>query len=349
MTHRTGLARGNLATLIAVAVVALALIVPAVALAATPSVTIVGPGYVSATPPPTAAAPAVNDSYVELYLQDNGWGTDLVRFSNDGGTTWSSSRTWGEYLDWYMYEDLPVTQALDGVHTVTAQFSSDDGATWGAAAAATTMIDEQVPVMTAPEGYWNSKRPYTLSARDQIGLSGVQRIWYRIDTGPLTEVTTQQPLGTGVPLTAKFMLDGVTGTPHTIDYMAQDYAGNYSGRYRALAGRAATRGIALMVYATSAYVIIDQTAPTVSARGGGSGWHRGAVAIGLSAKDSDAGVNRIEYSVTGARAKRHGPWTSGNSVVVTAHGRHKVWFRAIDNALPQGNASAPSFVVVKIK
>jgi hypothetical protein len=348
MSHGAYSRRGKVSLLI-VAMVALALLVPAVALAAgTPSVTIVGPAFVSQTPPPTAAAPAVNDSYVKLYLQDNGWGADQARFSNDGGTTWGGTTAWSEYLDWYLYQDLGVTLRLDGLHTLTAQFSNDDGATWGASAAATTMVDEQVPVVEAPEGYWNNHHPYRLSAHDQIGLSGVQDLWYRVDAGALVQTTAQAPLGTSTPLAASFALAGATGTAHTIDYIARDYAGNYSGRRLLANARAAVRRADIAVYATSAYVLIDRTRPTVKARGAGDRWHHGPVVVSFSASDSAAGVDRIEYSVTGIKAKKPGAWTTGNSVTVSQTGRHKVWFRAVDKAQPIGNASANKSVIVKI-
>lgn len=348
MSHGTFSRRGRMALLVA-GIVGLALLVPAVALAAsTPSVTIVGPGFMSQTPPPTAAVPAVDDSGVTLYLQDNGWGADQVRFSNDGGTTWGTAQTWSDYLYWYLYQDLAQTLRLDGPHTVTAQFSKDAGVTWGASASATTMVDEQIPVVVAPEGYWNNHYPYKLSARDQIGLSGVQNLWYRVDAGALTQSTSPAPLGTSDPLTASFDLPGATGTAHTIDYLAQDYAGNYSSRRLVSGARASARLADISIYATSAYVVIDQTPPTVKARGWDNAWHNRLVTVSFSAKDGDSGVDAIEYSVTGVRATRHAAWTTGATAVVTQPGRHKVWFRAIDRALPQGNASASKYVIVKI-
>jgi hypothetical protein len=349
MSHRLLSQRSSVALLVA-AVVALALLVPAVALAvSTPSVTIVGPGLTpTPTVSPTAAALAVHESYVDLHLQDNGWGADQVRFSNDGGVTWSDPQGWSPYPYWGLYYDLDVTQCLDGPRTLTAQFSKDGGATWEASATATTLVDTQMPVVRAPEGYWNNHYPYQLSAHDQIGLSGVESLWYRVDTGALEQLTAQEPLGTSSALTASVQLAGETGTAHSIDFLARDYAGNYSSR-NLLASTRAIRGINLSALPMSAYVIIDRTPPTVKVQGVGQRWRSGPVVLSFSAKDAAAGLDRIEYSITGFKAKKHASWTSGNSVVVNQLGRHKVWYRAVDQAQPEGNASAAKYVVVKIR
>ncbi len=351
MGHRDFPQSGRLALLVAT-VVALALLVPAVALAAgTPTVTIVGPGLTPTPTPtgsPTAAALAVHESYVDLYLQDNGWGADQVRFSNDGGATWSDPQGWNPYTYWGLYYDLDVTQCLDGPRTLTAQFSKDGGATWEASATATTLVDTQIPVVRAPEDYWNNHYPYKLSAHDQIGLSGVESLWYRVDAGALKQLTAQEPLGTSGPLNASVELAGETGTAHSIDFLARDYAGNYSSR-NLLASARALRGTNISALPMSAYVVIDRTPPAVKAHGVGQRWRSGPVVLSFSADDATAGLDRIEYSITSFKAKKHGSWTSGHSVVVTQLGRHKVWYRAIDQAQPQGNASAAKYVVVKIR
>jgi hypothetical protein len=354
MKQRTISGRGSVPLLAVVVAAALLLLLPALALAATPSVTIVGPEYITMTPPPTAAVPAVDDAWVTLYLQDNGSGADTFRLSNDAGGTWSTGyalTTEACVRGWYMYNGLTdATLTMDGDHTVWAQFSNDGGTTWGATASATTMIDQQPPVVTAPDGYWNSRYPYKLTAHDQIGLSGVQYLWYRVDASALTKVTNTSPLFTADPLTATFALPGETGTPHTIDFVAQDYAGNYSGYYLVASTRASrvTRSIRPIAYAYSVYVVVDKTAPKVKAMGAGKGWHGGPVTVSFNATDGTSGIDRIEYSVTGFKAKKHGYWTVANSVVVTQPGRHKVWYRAIDRAQPIGNASSSKYVVVKI-
>ena len=346
--------------LLVMAVVAVALLLPAAALAATPTVTIVGPYGIntSATPPPTAAAPAVDDSYVTLYVNDNAWGSTQMRVSNDGGVTWWDTYSASQYSDGYMYYELyggvidPVLR-LDGMHTVTAQFSNDSGVTWGPTASATTMVDTQSPVVDAPEGYWNNNYPYALSVHDQIGLSGVAQLWYRVDAGTPTTLKNASPFGTSNPLETSFALSGATGTRHTIDYVAVDYAGNPSGYYNNTRGaRAAVRSLGRSPFISggySSYVVIDRTAPTTTARGVSKNWHVGPETISFSATDGGmAGVAYIEYSITRSTATKPADWTTGDAAVVTLPGEDKVWYRGVDAALPQGNVEAARSVLVKI-
>ncbi len=350
--------RGRGAVLLAaVGAAALMLLAPAALASAptTPSVTIVGAEYYTPTPSasPTAAAEAVNDPWVELYFQDNDWGATSFRLSNDGGVTWGDATDFVTYLsEWYLFAsvDDPML-TIDGSHTVTAQFSSDGGSTWGGTANATTIVDTQMPVVTAPEGYWNPSYPYVVSAHDQVGLSGVQALWYRVDAGQVSEVTNTQPVGTSTPLSAAVELTGDTGTPHTISSIALDYAGNSSVQARyALKARLllADRGFA-SIQSYSAYVVLDRTPPTVKARGVSKNWRHRPVVVRFAATDRLAGVASIEYSVTSMKAKKAGWWTAGTRAVVTSNGRHKVWYRAIDAAQPVGNTSKAHYVVVKIR
>ncbi len=355
MTDETVSRRGGLVVLAAVALLTLLLPAAALATTATPTVTIVGPGYVSSeTPPPTAAAPTVGDPWVLLYLDDGGLGADAVRFSNDGGATWGDAAGWSAYQEWYLDEGSDLSVWLDGPRTVTAQFSDDAGETWGPAASATTILDLQGPVVAAPEGFWNSRYAYKVSAHDQIGLAGVQSMWYRVDAGQLTEVTNESPAGTSDPVEASFALTGASGTAHSIDVVAMDYAGNYSGSRMLKDARFLGRSTAAIrskigVLTAPSYVVIDSTAPTVKARGWDRRWHHRPVRVRFSASDQGlSGVDSIQYSLTRVLVRRPGAWTTGTSVLVTRHGRSRVWFRASDSAQPRGNVSRAQSVVVKI-
>jgi hypothetical protein len=350
------LSRSSRLALLVVVVMAVALVLAAAAVAATPTITIIGPQYYMMGPSPsaspTAAAPAVHDSWVDLFFQDNGWNADSYRLSNDGGTTWSSPYPFPSptpYAYWQLYDGLyDPSLTLDGPHTVTAQFSNDLGVTWGASASATTLVDEQSPEVTAPDGYWNNNYQYLLSSHDQVGLAGVQDLWWRVDGGPLNKVSNSQPLGTSTPLTASFDLAGETGTAHTVYYNAMDYAGNYNYMLYATRLLKATLGRTPYGIGFSSYVVIDRTAPTIKARGVGKAWHYAPVAVRFTASDADAGVDLIQYSITGKKATKPGAWTDGNSVIVTSYGKHKVWYQAVDAAQPVGNTSAPAWVMVKI-
>jgi hypothetical protein len=362
MDHGKLSSRGRMALLVVVVATALVLVLAAAAFADAPTVTITGPQYYtmspSPSPSPTAAVPAVHSPEVSLYLQANNPDANAYRLSNNGGTTWGDVELFGllypyasyPYRWWGLFNETSDPAAtLDGSHTVTAQFSTDEGTTWGASVSATTLLDTQLPIVTACEGYWNNNFPYKLTARDQINLAGVQTIYYSVDAGALVAVQNTQPLGTKAPLTTTFDLAGETGTEHNVSYAAMDYAGNYSfGNVYDSARLVKGRDLGRIRYLDTAYVTIDRTAPTVKARGVGKSWHYAPVAVRFSATDDDAGVCTIQYSITGKKATKPGAWTVGNSVLVTSYGKHKVWYQAVDAAQPMGNASAPAWVMVKI-
>jgi hypothetical protein len=360
MEHAKRSSRGRLTLLVVVVgAAALVLVLAAAAFAAAPTVTITGPQYYTVSPTPsaspTAAAPAIHYPYADLYLADNGWGITDYRLSNDGGATWSDPASTFNPLypwtEWWLFDnDSDPAKTLDGPHTVTAQFSNDGGATWGATSSATTLLDTQEPIVKALEGYWNNNYPYKLTARDQLNLAGVQNVWYSIDAGPLVTVTNSQPLGAKAPMVVTFDLPGETGTEHDVGYAAMDYAGNFSfGNAVAGAKLLTPRAMGRWGYLYTAYLTIDRTAPTIKARGVGSGWHYGGpVNVRFSASDADAGVDFIQYSITGKKATVPGTWTTGNSVLVTSYGKHKVWYQAVDSAQPEGNASEPAWVLVKM-
>ena len=199
MSHRDFPQSGRLALLVAT-VVALALLVPAVALAVgTPTVTIVGPGLTPTPTPtgsPTAAALAVHES---------------VRRSLSAGQRLGSRS--GEVLQrWRRHLERPSRLEPVSVlgpllrsrrDAVPGRYTHAHGAVlqrrWrdlGGHRDATTLVDPQPPEVPAPDGYWNNHYPYKLSTHDQIGLSGVQNLWYRVDAGALTKVTAQAPLFT---------------------------------------------------------------------------------------------------------------------------------------------------------
>jgi hypothetical protein len=355
MVQRRFTHRGRLALLPALAAVA-ALALAGVALAGTPTMTIVGPRDMSTpTPAPTAPVAAVDSYSVSLYFADNGWGADYFRLSNDGGATWPwSDGLTSPYQYWWLLEGVTDPALIvDGDHTVTAQFSSDGGATWGPTSSATTLVDTHHPLCTVRGRYWNAKCPYAITATDQVGLSGVQYLWYFVDAGPVAKLTATEPLGTTAPLIASVVLSGDTGTTHTVYFCAQDYAGNYSNSMLYLSNRArAAVGRGAKYYDLwygSVDIIVDVTPPTVTARGAGKGWHNGPVTLAFTAKDPDAGVAYVQYSITRNKAKKPGVWVTGDSVVVARSGKRKVWYRAADDALPKGNVSAAAWVRVRIR
>ena len=253
------------------------------------------------------APSSANPACTSCLSTDDGWGADQVRFSNDGGATWGTGAPVQTYMSWYLFEGKSAVLRLDGPRTVTAQFSNDGGETWGPVASATTLFDGQAPVVTAPSGYWNNHYSYKLSARDQVGLSGVQYLWYRVDAGELVQVTSGASLGTSSPLKAAVTLDGNTGTPHTVDYFAADFAGNVSGRVLAVRASKAVKKNDVTSLVSSAYVVIDRTAPSVTARGWDGDWHSNAGRRPLQRQDrGDAGSPASSTRSRGKKATKRG-------------------------------------------
>ncbi|PXY24440.1 ThuA domain-containing protein [Prauserella flavalba] len=88
---------------------------------------------------------------------------------------------------------------------------------------------------------------------------------------------------------------------------------------------------------------LDVTAPVTEAafaEPGSAGWHRGEVAVTLSATDAGSGVERIEWSLDG------GEWTTySEPVVVSGDGEHTLLYRAVDAA---GNVESDKAASISI-
>lgn len=348
MVRATVSAQRRPAFLFVLAIVALCFVVlPSAALAAASPTIAIDPSVSSAS-----AAQAVDSPMVTLTVVDNGWGANEMRFSNTGGSTWSVPQAFATNPTWNLDQDLTGSAQADGVRALTAQFSTDGGATWGATATATTLLDEQVPTMSAANGWWNNAYPYQLKAVDQVGLSGVASTAYRVNAGPWTTVTNSAPFMDRNPFITPFALAGSTGTAYTIDFYSTDYAGNDGWNYFAFAeGAVKNKRIRPIItsYQSQSSVTIDSAAPTTTATGFDTRWHRNPVTVSFSATDhGQSGVGFIEYSVTRSTAQAPGPWTKGDAVVVSQPGENKVWYQATDLAQPQGNVEAARSVNVKI-
>jgi hypothetical protein len=202
----------------------------------------------------------------------------------------------------------------DGTHTFA--YGAQDNAGNEQWQSVSLKVDAHAPVSSAPSGYFVDGL-YTIAADDQG--SGVALTEYRLDGGDW-----QQYL-------APFMLAGASGTQFTIDFRSTDVAGNQEADQ-------------------AAYVTIDNDAPVSSASGCDDAWHATAVTVGLSAVDAVSGVDHIDYLVTQDETVP-GPdaaWTEGESVQVAEQGVNRVWMRAVDKALPNGNAETPHEVTVRI-
>ncbi|MGW1781212.1 OmpL47-type beta-barrel domain-containing protein [Streptomyces sp. NPDC002143] len=179
--------------------------------------------------------------------------------------------------------------------------------------------DTTPPAATAQvTGTQNAKGEYVgsasvaISATDEGGGSGVDRIQYAVDSTGGS--------GDWIPYTAPVVVDQV-GT-HKIRYRAFDKAGNVSAEKSA-------------EFTVVAQPSDDTTAPETSATVTGEqnpdGTYIDMATVTVSASDTGSGVNTIEYAVdTGAWQ----PYTA--PVMVHQVGTHTVRYRATDKA---GNAS----------
>ena len=239
-------------------------------------------------------------------------GVDYTTYSVDGGT-WVHGTSVSILA--------PVDGSNDGPHVI--QFYSVDNSVDAtgnpntgnveATNSVTVRIDATAPTTTGVSGWWNPAFPYTLTAIDQIGRSGVAETDYRLDSGSWQTYTAP-----GITLT------GVQGTEHTIDFRSVDNAGNTE------------------VYKTS-HVTLDVTPPVTVVNGADSAWHDTPVTLNFSSSDVGAGVDYIEYSLDGGTH-----WTQGNAVTVSHNGTTTVEYRAVDLAQPSGNVEIANSVDVKV-
>ena len=88
---------------------------------------------------------------------------------------------------------------------------------------------------------------------------------------------------------------------------------------------------------------IDKVPPTITIGGNINTWFKGEATFNIQASDSNSGINRIEYSLSGATSAG---WTSySNPVRITNEGITNIQARAYDNS---GNVSETVTATVKI-
>jgi hypothetical protein len=230
------------------------------------------------------------------------------------------------YTDWISGTSITIpapggfTHANDGVHTIT-YWSADNAGNLEVPHACTVNIDTQRPTTTSA-GPWTNGTS-TLTATDQVGLSGVASITYKIDFG--TEQTVINP-SPSLVFATDVAVPGATGG-HTLTWYATDAAGNNS-------------------FTESDHVTIDKTAPVTVVTGADALWHNAPVTLTFTATDNTggSGVDYIQYSTNNGTT-----WTKGTSnpcsLVVSAEGVTTVMYRSADLA---GNVETAKSVDVKI-
>ncbi|PUA41051.1 hypothetical protein C8Z91_01210 [Paenibacillus elgii] len=241
---------------------------------------------------------------------DNGGsGVNRTEFSLSGATT----------LAWTTYTGL-VTITAEGQTTVSAR-TIDNAGNISSVGTAVVSIDKTAPtapVLTPATLQWTSAAnvAVTITEGTDSGGSGVNRTEYSL-TGATTLgwTTYTGPLS----ITAK----GQT----TVSARTVDNAGNTS-------------------VIASTVVKIDRTAPTAPTLSASAGsWTNSDVTVTITGgtDSGGSGVNRTEYSLSGATTLA---WTTYTGpVTITAEGQTTVSARTVDHA---GNTSVIASTVVRI-
>ncbi|MFS0840360.1 OmpL47-type beta-barrel domain-containing protein [Paenibacillus sp. 1P03SA] len=253
-----------------------------------------------------------------------GWSKDNVAVTVVPGTDAGSGVKRTEYslsgastLGWTAYTD-PITVSAEGQTTVSAR-SVDEAGNIGLVATASVSIDKTAPgaaTVTPASSSWTAAggvgvtlKPGTDTgsgvSRTEFSFSGATTLGWTTYSGPLT-------------ITA----EGIT----TIHTRVVDRVGNMSQEI-------------------SADVKIDRTAPGApSISPSGNSWLPSDVSVTLTAAaDGGSGVNRMEYSLSGAVTSGWKTYTG--PVSVTAEGQTTLNARSIDNA---GNVSQTATATVRI-
>ncbi|WP_329072397.1 OmpL47-type beta-barrel domain-containing protein [Amycolatopsis sp. NBC_01480] len=246
----------------------------------------------------------VGSATVNLTATDTQSEVDKIEYQLDGGA-------WTTYT-------APVVVNAVGPHMVHYK-ATDTAGNASAEAMASFAVVEPKPGDTTPPtvtasvagtkdtaGNYLDTATVTLTAADNDGGSGIDKVEYKLDEGAWTAYAAP------VPVTAPGM--------HMFHFRASDKAGNSS-----------TEGMEHFTVVSS-----DTTAPTVTASVAGTkdpdGNYVGKATVTLAATDAGSGVAKVEYKLDG------GDWLAYTEpVAITAVGAHTVAYRATDKA---GNVSA---------
>jgi hypothetical protein len=246
----------------------------------------------------------VGSATVNLTATDTQSEVDKIEYQLDGGA-------WTTYT-------APVVVNTVGLHMVHYK-ATDTAGNASAEAMASFAVVEPKPGDTTPPtvtasvagtkdtaGNYLDTATVTLTAADNDGGSGIDKVEYKLDEGAWTAYAAT------VPVTSPGM--------HMFHFRASDKAGNSSAE-----------GMEHFTVVSS-----DTTAPTVTASVAGTkdpdGNYVGKATVTLAATDAGSGVAKVEYKLDS------GDWTAySEPVAITAVGAHTVAYRATDKA---GNVSA---------
>jgi cytochrome c len=243
------------------------------------------------------------------YLRMAKVGNDYTASYSADGVTWTPIGT--------LTNAAIAANTKVGLYTLGAGQTASKPASFDYFHLSTAVVDNTAPSVTstvdgpASAGWFTGPATVTLTATDNPGGSGVDKIEYQLDADTAWTAYTAPVAISG---------DGT----HQVRYRAADKAGNVS-----TAGTQAVK--------------IDATAPVTTAAfapATDAGWHKGATPVSLAATDAGSGVSKVEWSLDG------GPWTAYTTPVdVTGNGQHELLYKATDAA---GNVETLKSAILKI-
>ena len=245
-----------------------------------------------------------------------GAGVSYTRYSLDG-SSWEQATS--------PATSLSVTAPRSGSRAHTLQFYSADHAmnvetVKTLAFTVTAPGSDTTPPSTVPSfnpaagAVFNANQPVTLSATDNVGGSGVQATYYKIDTGSYTAGTSFTVSGDGL---------------HSFSYYSVDKASNPESAHISNTFR------------------IDTVAPVTTSNAVAGASYTGAQSFTLTATDTGgAGVAGTWYQIdTGA-------FTPGATVAIpapaTGSAAHTISWYSRDNATNQELTKSASFTVLAV-
>jgi C1A family cysteine protease len=245
-------------------------------------------------------------------LGNNSWYTSAVTVylnaTDSGGSGLSTTYHKIDGAAGFTAYSSPLAISTDGSHTVQ-YYSTDARGNIESIKTITFKIDRSAPTTS------NSLSGYTVTLSASDVTSGIQSIYYSIDSAGWTQYSTAFTVG-------------VAGHQYVVQYYSRDLAGNKETTKVLLVGTN------------------DSTPPTsiVSLTGtlGGNNWYRSSVTVTLSATDlGGSGVQNIYYRWQGATK-----WTLyANSFTTATEGSRTLEIYAIDNV---GNIETVHTKLVKI-
>ncbi len=251
-----------------------------------------------------------------------------MRFSNDGGATWSAWEAHAQTKAWVL------AAGDDGMRTVTGEFRDNFGVTH--MASASTLLDTRAPwTGMVPEGdlsYYNSPVPLVFGDwSDPDPSSGLAAFQYRLP-GENWQTVLAAVGVTTVWLDPALLPDG----EQEVFFRALDGVGNAETAEGSTEPRSVLR-------------LTDTIAPVTVDDHDDDAWHNVSFTVGLSADDGLSGVAATRHSLDGGLT-----WADRSTVEIEAAADHaddgvsEILYYSVDAAQPSGNEETAQSFFVKI-